>query len=97
MSQELLNDNQIHAVMIKLDREKERELKFRQFLDYNVTRGMNRKETMLQLFEESIKNKEAVESSEEASNQEEKEKEEKNDMKIVKLNEDVDISDFELI
>lgn len=96
MSQELLNDNQIHAVMIKLDKEKGRELKFRQFLDYNVTQGMNRKETILQLFEDYLKDQDTVIFDEEDSKQKE-DKEEQNDMRIANLQEDIDISDFESI
>lgn len=48
----LANNNKIQVVSLKLDRDKPRELAFRIFLDQNEANGINRKETILRMFEQ---------------------------------------------
>lgn len=54
----LSNDRKIHVVSLKLDKAKPRELAFRVFLDQNDSNGINRKETILRMFETVIMQKE---------------------------------------
>lgn len=54
MSKELLNDSKVQSVILKLDKDKARELRFRMYLDDKRREGMNMKEAILQLFESSI-------------------------------------------
>lgn len=45
MSKNLINDSKVQSVIIKLDKNKPRELKFRQHLGSKRREGMNMKET----------------------------------------------------
>jgi len=47
----LTNESKIQVVALKLDKSKPRELAFRRFLDQNDLNGVNRKETILKMFE----------------------------------------------
>ena len=47
----LTNDKEVQVVALKLDKSKSRELAFRMFLDQNELNGINRKETILRMFE----------------------------------------------
>ena len=48
---DLISDKKFHSVLLKLDREKPRELKFRRYLDENYLNGVSRKESVLRLFD----------------------------------------------
>lgn len=48
----LTNKNKVQVVSLKLDKDKPRELAFRAFLDQNEANGINRKETILRMFEQ---------------------------------------------
>lgn len=54
MNKELLNDRKVQSVILKLDKDKPRELRFRMYLDDKRREGMNMKEAILQLFESSV-------------------------------------------
>jgi len=51
----LNNNNKIQVVSLKLDKTKPRELAFRAYLDQNESNGINRKETILRMFEQIMK------------------------------------------
>lgn len=54
MINKLINKSEIQNVIIKLDKNKPRELKFRVYLDNKRKEGMSMKEAILQLFEGKI-------------------------------------------
>ncbi len=54
MKNELINKSDVQNVIIKLDKNKPRELKFRMYLDSKRREGMSMKEAILQLFEGKI-------------------------------------------
>ena len=47
----LLNKSEIQTIIIKLDKNKPRELELRKYLDKNVKQGINRKECILRMWE----------------------------------------------
>jgi hypothetical protein len=51
----LTNSKKVQVVSLKLDKNKPRELAFRIFLDQNEINGINRKETILRMFEQIVK------------------------------------------
>ena len=54
MSKKLTNTNKVQVVSLHLDKTKLRELRFREFLDENNENGINRKESILRMFEFSL-------------------------------------------
>lgn len=55
----LISKQDIQSVIVKLDKNKPRELEFRQYLDDNVKYGIDRKETILRMWE-FISNKDSM-------------------------------------
>jgi len=55
MSDILTNKNKTQVVSLHLDKTKLRELRFREFLDQNNKDGINRKESILRMFEDLYK------------------------------------------
>lgn len=56
----LANNNKVQVVSLKLDKDKPRELAFRVFLDQNEAHGINRKETILRMFEQLMSQNKGV-------------------------------------
>lgn len=56
MTNKLTNNNKIQVVALRLNKDKLREYQFRLFLDQNNLNGINRKETILRMFEYIYKN-----------------------------------------
>ena len=88
----LLNKNKVQSVILKLDKDKPRELRFREYLDSKVKEGMNRKEAILQLFENNVEQRPF--NIDPAPAQQEEDKEE---IKTIEQSQKVDESDFDLI
>lgn len=55
----LISKQDIQSVIVKLDKNKPREREFRQYLDDNVKYGIDRKETILRMWE-FISNKDSM-------------------------------------
>lgn len=55
----LISDKDIQSILLKLDKNKPREREFRQYLDDNVNYGIDRKETVLRMWE-FISNKNSI-------------------------------------
>lgn len=88
----LLNKNKVQSVILKLDKDKPRELRFREYLDSKVKEGMNRKEAILQLFENNVEQRPFNIDPVPAQREENKE-----EIKTIEQSQEVDESDFDLI
>lgn len=95
MSSELLNKNKVQSVIIKLDKDKPRELRFREYLDSKRREGMNMKEAVLQLYESHLEGSNININSHNSSRSDIKE--EKESIKTTDQKENVDVSDFDMI
>lgn len=99
----LLNDKKVHVVALKLDKRKQRDLALRQYLDRNYSIGIDRKESILRLFE-MVLNKGVLDKNifsfdniiKTEVEEKENEEDEVDEVKIG-LNYDIDIDDMENI
>lgn len=57
MVEKLTNQSKVQVVSLKLDKTKSRELAFRKFLDTNNEKGINRKESILRMYESMLEGK----------------------------------------